>query len=459
MALIFIVRDDGIQVYKEGNWDPPFGICLVGDLFSCIMVGIAMTIAVAALMYTFWSVDKDRERHYLYPLFQFQIMGVNGCFLTGDLFNLFVFFEIMLIASYALISLGGQKQQLEATVKYMALNLIASTIMVGTVLLLYRFVGTLNMADIAQRVWDSPDQGMITPIAMMFLVVFGMKGALFGLWFWMPGTYTVIPAGLSAYFGGILTKVGVYCLFRMFTLIFIYDTGYTHAIILGLAALTMLVGVLGAAAQNNYRTILTYHISSQVGYMIMGLGIFTPAAVAGGIFYIVHHILVKSALFLSGGVAERITGSQHIKSMAGLATRYPVVAVLFLIAALSLSGFPPLSGFTAKLLLIKAGFEDGGWLNYTVVGVSLLVSLLTLYSMSKIWQYAYWGKRKEEIADEANTSYKILLVPIAFLVGLCIFMGLWAEPFIDIFTEAANQLMDPQVYIDAVNPQQIISGN
>ena len=459
IALLFIVRGDGIQVYKQGNWDPPFGICLVADLFSSAMIVIAMTIAVAALAFTFWSIDKQREKHYLYPLFQFQLMGVNGCFLTGDLFNLFVFFEIMLIASYALISLGGEKRQLEAAVKYMAINLVGSTIMVGTVVMLYGLVGTLNMADIAQRIASSPQQGTITPIAMIFLIVFGLKGALFGLWFWMPGTYSVIPAGISAYFGGILTKVGVYCLFRVFTLMFVYDTGYTHTIILVLAGLTMLVGVLGAAAQNNYRSILTYHISSQVGYMIMGLGIFTTASVAAGMFYIVHHILVKSALFLTSGVAEKITGSQHIKSMGGLASRYPAMAVLFLVAALSLSGFPPLSGFTAKLLLIKAGFEAGGWLNYTIIAVSLLVSFFTLYSMSKIWQAAYWGKKASDKPDETNFSYKALLVPIAFLVGLCIFMGLYAEPFINFFSDAANQMMDPTVYINAVDPQSELLPN
>ncbi|MFC1994586.1 proton-conducting transporter membrane subunit [Chloroflexota bacterium] len=446
LYLLAVVWQNGIQVYKQGDWVPPFGITLVADLLSCIMVGIAMTIATAAIFYLLYSVDEERERFFLYPLFQVQLMGVNGCFLTGDIFNLFVFFEVMLIASYALVALGGQTKQIEATVKYMVINLISSTGLVCAVGLLYGLVGTLNMADIAQRVAVAPDQGLLTPVAMLFLFVFGLKAALFALWFWMPGTYTVIPAGLAAYFGGILTKVGVYGILRVFTLIFNYDPGYTHTIILVLAGLTMFFGVLGAAAQDKYRTILTYHISSQVGYMIMGVGIFTVASVAGTIYYIVHHILVKSALFLSGGVAERLTGRQGVSEMGGLASRSPLAGVLFLIAALSLAGFPPLSGFFAKLLLIKAGLEAGGNLNYTIVAVSLLVSVLTLYSMAKIWQSAYWGKP----VHTRRVSYRGMLPSIGLLVALCIVMGLYATPFMQVSTTAAEQLMNPQIYIDAV---------
>lgn len=446
LYLLAKVWDDGIQVYRQGDWTAPFGITLVADLFSCIMVAISMTIATAVIFYLFCCIDKTRERYFLYPLFQFQLMGVNGCFLTGDIFNLFVFFEIMLIASYALVSLGGEKKQLEATVKYMVINLLASTMMVGAIGLLYGFVGTLNMADIAQKVSQAPNQDMLTPIAILFMLVFGVKASLFALWFWMPGTYTVIPAGIAAYFGGILTKVGVYSLMRVFTLIFTYDPGYTHEIILVMAGLTMFFGVLGAAAQDHYRTILTYHISSQVGYMIMGLGIFTVASIAASLFYIVHHILVKSALFLSAGVAEKLTGKQRVSEMGGLLTRFPFPAMLFIIAALSLAGFPPLSGFFAKLLLVRAGFEAGGTINYTVIAVSLLVSVLTLYSMTKIWQAAYWGKP----VDTLRVSYKGMLPSIGLLVALCIFMGLNAAAFIRVFDAAAEQMMNPQIYINAV---------
>jgi len=465
ITLLLIVRSDGIQVCHQGNWgvrdgfwDIPIGITLVADLFSCIMVCIAMTLAVAALFYSFCGVDEERQRFYFYPLFLFQIVGINGAFLTGDIFNLFVFFEVMLIASYALISLGGERRQLEATVKYMTINLLASTLLVGTIAMLYGQLGTLNMADMALRIGEAPDQGMITPIAVLLIMVFGIKAALFGLWFWMPGTYSVIPAAVAGFFGGVMAEVGVYCIFRVCTLMFVSDDGDGLAmfsplgtILLVAAGLTMFIGVLGAAAQTNFRGILTYHISSQVGYLILGLGIFTAASISAAIFYTIHYTLCKSSLFLSAGVAEKLTGRNDIREMGGLVS-HPWVAVLFLIGILSLSGLPPLSGFWAKFLLIKAGFEmafDGNdVLVYVIVGVALVTSLLTLYSMTKIWQKAYWGKPHHK--HVANVSYKAMLPSIAFLVIIGVVMGLGAEPFMDLCTEAADQLMDRQQYITAV---------
>lgn len=465
IAILLIVRRDGIQVCHQGDWGAgagdwaiPIGITLVADLFSCIMVCIAMTLAVAVLFYSFRSIDKERQRFYFYPLFMFQLMGINGCFLTGDIFNLFVFFEVMLIASYALISLGGERRQMEATVKYMVMNLLASTLLVGTVALLYGQLGTLNMADLAQRITEAPDQGMITPIAILLIAVFGVKAALFGLWFWMPGTYSVIPAAVAAFFGGIMAEVGVYCIFRVCTLMFVNDSGGTPTmfsplgtIILVAAGLTMFIGVLGAAAQTNFRGILTYHISSQVGYLILGLGIFTVASVAGAIFYTIHYTLCKSSLFLCAGVAERITGRKDIREMGGLVS-HPFTALLFMIGILSLAGLPPLSGFWAKFLLVKAGFEEAFANNdvliYVMVGVALVTSLLTLYSMTKIWQKAYWGEPKHKRVP--GVSYKTMVPSIAFLVIIGVVIGLGAEPFMDLCTEAADQLMDRQQYMTAV---------
>ena len=446
LTLLMVVWNDGIQVYRQGDWPPPFGIVLVADLLGAGMVSIAMTIAAASILYSVASLDRDRERYFFHPLFHFLLMGVNGIVLTGDIFNLFVFFEVMLISSYGLVALGGTAKQLEATIKYVSINLVSSTLLVGAVGLLYGLMGTLNMADLSQKVGNSADQSIITPIAMVFLIVFGMKAALFALWFWMPGTYTVVPAGISAYFGGILTKIGVYGILRVFTLIFIYDPGYTHTIILGLAALTMFFGVLGAAAQHEYRTILTWHISSQVGYMIMGVGIFTLTGIAGSIFYIMNNIVVKASLFLSAGIAERLTGSLDIFRMGGLLGRAPVAAFLFIAAALALAGFPPFSGFWGKFFLVRAGIEDGGWLNFLVVGVALVTSFLTLYSMIKIWQNTYWGPP----VQRATASVWGMVIPTAMLVGLTIFMGVYPQLLSDFSMETARQLIDPQIYVQAV---------
>ena len=449
LSLLVVVHNEGIQVYKQGDWPPPFGITLVADLLSAGMLAVTMTVGAVAILYSLTTLDRERERFHFHPLFHFLLMGVNGTLLTGDIFNLFVFFEVMLIASYGLVALGGAAPQLEATIKYASINLVGTTLLVGAVGLIYGLLGTLNMADLSRLVAESPNQGLLTPIAMVFLIVFGIKAAVFALWFWMPGTYTVVPPGLSAYFGGVLTKVGVYTILRVFTLIFIHDPPMTHTIILLLAAPTMLIGVLGAAAQYQYRTILTWHISSQVGYMIMGVGFFTVAGIAGAIFFTFHNVLVKSTLFLTGGFGERASGSLDIRKMGGLLTLYPVPAFLFIIAALSLAGVPPLSGFWGKVLLIKAGIEAGGWLNFLVVGISLIVSLLTLYSMIKIWQYAYW--RAPVTHPRVSTGFTWgTALPIAILVALILFVGVYPKFLMDFSIAAAEQLMTPSVYIEAV---------
>lgn len=446
IVLFINVWQDGIVVYKYGDWLPPFGITLVADLWSSGLLCIAMMVALASLTYSIASLDALRERSFFHSLFQFLLVGVNGVFLTGDIFNLFVFFEVMLISSYGLVALGGTAGQLEATVKYVTINLIGSTLLVGVIGLLYGVVGTLNMADIAQKVDAVGSNSVITLLSLVFLIVFGLKAAVFGLWFWMPGTYTVVPAGLSAYLGGMLTKIGVYGILRVFTLIFVQDVSFTHNIILILACLTMFFGVLGAAAQHEYRTILTWHISSQVGYMIMGVGLYSVAGIAGTVFYVMNNILVKASLFLSSGIAERLTRTLDIYSMGGLLKKSPFAAFLFLVAALALAGVPPFSGFWGKLLLVKAGLESGGLLDWIAVATALVTSFFTLYSMMKIWQNAYW--RTPQVVE--GLPVKLLFPPTILLVAVTLVMGLWPALLYDYAYVTAQQLMDPWQYIDAV---------
>ena len=298
VALLWHVRTEGILVSMMGNWPPPFGIALVADLLSAIMVVLSATMGLTVLLYSFGDIDRRREQGGYYPLFHLLLMGINGSFLTGDLFNLFVFFEVMLIASYVLLSLGGEPGQLQESFKYLVLNLLASTVFVASVGILYAVTGTLNMADLALKIEHTEQSGLMTALSMLFLFVFGVKAAIFPLFFWLPDAYPEPPTAVSAIFGGLLTKVGVYALIRTFTLLFVQDTAFTHSLILVLAALTMIVGVLGAIVQNHFKRILSYHIISQIGYMILGLGLYTPLALAGAIFYIIHHITVKTALFL-----------------------------------------------------------------------------------------------------------------------------------------------------------------
>jgi len=439
------VHADGIVVSMMGHWPPPFGIALVADLLSAIMVVQSAIIGLAVHIYALGNVDTARQHWGYYALVQFLLMGINGSFLTGDLFNLFVFFEVMLIASYVLLALGGEPGQLQESFKYLVLNLLASTIFVASVGILYGVTGTLNMADLAQKMTHTERSGLITALAMLFLFVFGVKAAIFPLFFWLPDAYPEPPTAVSALFAGLLTKVGVYTLLRTFTLLFTQDTAFTHSLILILAAFTMIVGVLGAIVQNSFKRILSFHIISQIGYMILGLGLFTPLALAGSMFYIIHHIVVKTALFLISGVTQRITGSDHLKDMGGLLTHYPWLSALFLLAALSLAGMPPLSGFFAKLALLMAGVQEE---RYGYVAVALLGSFLTLVSMTKIYVYVFWGEATPK--SDGTVPHWDLLGPAAFLVLLTVLLGLVGEPVFRLTQQAAAQLLAPQQYIEAV---------
>jgi len=272
-------------------------------------------------------------------------------------------------------------------------------------------VGTLNMADLARHLKTVTPPGLVTTVAILFFLAFGIKAAVFPLFFWLPASYHTPPVPVSAIFAGLLTKVGVYALIRVFTLLFVQETATTHTLILIIAGLTMVTGVLGAVAQNEFRRILSFHIVSQIGYMIMGLGIFSPLGLTGSIFYIIHHIIVKTNLFLVSGVAYRLKGTYELKKLGGLYRYSPGLAILFLIPALSLAGMPPLSGFWAKFILLKAGFETE---NYLIVVVALLVSLLTLYSMTKIWTEVFW---KEAPPPPATSPCRIPFTPTAWHPG------------------------------------------
>lgn len=455
LALLDSIWRNGIQAAQIGGWPAPFGITLVADLFSAIMIVMAGLIGLAVAVYSLASMDPQRESYGYYPLLHILLMGVCGAFLTGDIFNLYVWFEVMLVTSFVLLALGGEPAQLEGAVKYVTLNLTSSALFLAAVGILYGLVGTLNMADLARQLSQTAQPGLVTALAMLFLIAFGIKAAAFPFFFWLPASYHTPPVAVSAVFAGLLTKVGVYALIRVFTLLFVIDVGFTHTLILVVACLTMVTGVLGAIAQNHFRRILSFHIISQIGYMIMGLGLFTPLALTGSIFYIMHHIIVKTNLFLISGVTQRLQGSDHLKQLGGLYVAFPGLAVLFLVPALSLAGIPPLSGFWAKLTLIQAGLATE---QYLVVAAALGVSLLTLFSMTKIWGEVFW--KSAPMRFEANSEgsdiathgrpQMAMLLPIATLALLTLIIGLTAEPLFALAMQAAEQLLNPAGYIQAV---------
>lgn len=446
IAGLFTILQDGIVVLRMGDWAPPYGIILVADALSMTMVVLTSTIALAVVVYSRRSVEQDYQEHYYYPLFFILLMGVNGAFLTGDLFNLFVFFEILLIASFALLALGSKPGQLRETVKYVVLNLIASTFFLVGLSILYNTLGTLNMADLAYRIQTAPTDldPTLTVLAIVFLFVFGTKAAIFPLYFWLPGPYFQPAAGLSAFFGGILTKVGVYAIFRTFTLIFRHNPAFTHELLLVLAALSLLLGVFGALSQLDMKRILSYHIISQIGYLILGIGLFTPQALAGTLFYMVPYVLAKSALFLIAGLVQEATGSTRLKAIGGLQSHSTVLSVLFLLAALSLAGIPPLAGFFSKFLVLQAGMTEA---RYGYVAIGLLGGLLTLASMLKIWNGVFWG---EEYGERRPVTLRPLLPGVVLLVGCIVGIGLFPGVLYSVAELAAAQTFDPGVYIRAV---------
>ncbi|MCC1491838.1 Na+/H+ antiporter subunit D [Cognatishimia sp. F0-27] len=451
VVLMAETLDRGVIAAQMGGWGAPFGITLVADYLGAVMVVITAITALAVAVYALADIDERKEYLGYHALFNVLIGGVVGAFITGDLFNLYVWFEVMLISSFGLLVLGGSKEQIDGGVKYVTLNLVSTILFLSGVGLLYGMTGTLNMADLARTVPTLENQGLVTVVAMMFMIAFGVKAAVFPLFFWLPAAYHTPAFSVSAVFAGLLTKVGVYALMRMFTLVFNGDTEFTHTILLWVAALTMITGVLGAAAQNDIRKILSFHIVSQIGYMIMGLALFTPLAIAGAVFYLVHHIVVKANLFLIAGVAQRAAGSTDLARIGGLYTSAPILAILFLIPAFSLAGFPPLSGFWAKYVLVAAALDAEGWI---IAAVALVVGLLTIYSMTKIWAEAFWKAHPDGLEP---TLYRIgqparnhLLWPIAGLATLTIIIGFYPEPFIAFAETSAAQLLDPSGYIEAV---------
>jgi multicomponent Na+:H+ antiporter subunit D len=455
ILLLRLVWNDGIQTVQIGNWPAPFGITIVADMFSAIMVLMTGITAFVMAIYSIASVDKRRKQFGYYSLVNTLYMGVCGAFITGDIFNMYVWFEVMLISSFVLLTLGGETRQIEGTFKYVTLNLISSAFFLVGIGFLYGMTGTLNMADVAVKLTFYENQGLITVVAMLFLIAFGIKAAVFPLFFWLPASYHTPPIAVTAIFAGLLSKVGVYSLIRIFTLIFNNSIGYTHTLLMVIAGFTMLVGVLGAASQYEMRRLLSLHIISQIGYMVMGLAIYTPLAIAGAILHILHNMIVKTNLFMVSGVINKLRGSYNLKVLGGINNTYPLLGTLFMLPALSLAGLPPLSGFWSKLMLIKAGFEAQ---QYLIIAISLVVSLLTLFSMTKIWNLAFWkdeppcntarpGKPEASLFSFPNF---FLVVPVLLLIAATIAIGFFPEPFFKAVHRAAEELMNPQMYINTV---------
>jgi len=445
LVLVNQVSNNGIQVLHVGGWKAPYGIPLVADMLAAILVTVASIITFVCLLYAFHSIGEERKKYYVYPLILILLCGVNGSFLTGDIFNLFVFFEVMLLSSYVLLSLGGGRIQLRETMKYIVINIISSSLFVIAIAYLYSITGTLNIAHIAQRVAESGQDALTTTVALLLMMVFGLKAGLF-LFYWLPGSYSAPPAPITALFAALLTKVGIYGIIRMFTVIFHHQPQITHNLLIWLAALTMILGAIGAIAYWRIKQILAYNVIVSVGFILFGVGVATEASLSGAIYYLVHDMIAKALIFILGGAIISIAGTDKLREISGLIRFRPLLGWLFFLAALALAGVPPLSGFVGKVMILRGAVNEQ---YYVMAALGLLSSLLVMYSVMKVFIHSFWGETLLSEGEEKSTG-KGALVPCLVLAALVIGLGLGAENVLTYIHQAVEPLVNPQLYVDAV---------
>jgi multicomponent Na+:H+ antiporter subunit D len=402
VVLLFIADADGAAALSVGGWRIPLGIVLVVDRLSALMLVVAATVALGVLVFAVGqgAADGDEETpiSIFHPTFLVLIAGVANAFLAGDLFNLYVGFEILLTASYVLLTLGGSAPRIRAGITYIVVSLLSSLIFLAAIALVYASTGTVNMAQLAGRLGDLPD-GTQLLLQSMLLIAFCIKAAVFPLSAWLPDSYPTAPAPVTAVFAGLLTKVGVYAVIRTQTLLF-PGNGFDQ-ILMWAALATMLIGILGAVAQTDIRRILSFTLVSHIGYMVFGIALATSAGLAGAIFYVVHHIAIQTTLFLVAGLVERQGGSTSMDRLGGLAKASPLLAVLYFVPAMNLAGIPPFSGFIGKLGLLEAGVADGTWLPIVLVAGGAVTSLLTLVAIARVWGRAFWRPPAQAPADDS----------------------------------------------------------
>ncbi len=454
IALFVYTRQEGIVAMQAGNWPAPFGITFVCDTLSAVLVLLTSIAGLAVSIYSTVAIRRVRLKFGYFPVFHILLVGLNGAFLTGDLFNLYVWFEVIIISSFVLITLGGERKQLEGAMKYFTLNMLASIIFLTAIAVIYGLTGTLNLADISLRIAEIENRFLIEVAAMLFFVAFGIKSAVFPLYFWLPASYHTPPDAISAIFAGLLTKVGVYAYIRVFTLVFPGDA-FVREVLVVAGIITIISGALGALIQNNLRKTFSYLIVSHIGFMIAGLGLGTKLAFVGMSFYLIHDIVVKTNLFLITGLLFRMTGSVSLRDIGGLYSKHPWITLLMAIPLFSLVGIPPLSGFWPKISLFAASFETS---SYWVLGALIVGSFLTLVIVAKVWAAVVW-KEPVQLSNLGNIALydsiarrrrALYLMPIVLLSLTSLYIGLGAEHIQLISESIASELKHPERYIEVV---------
>lgn len=473
--LLFLADEHGTTAVQVGGWDSPIGITLVVDRLSALMLVVSSIVLLAVMAYAIGQGisdgSDDQPVSIFLPTYLALAAGISNAFLAGDLFNLFVGFEVLLAASFVLLTIGASADRVRAGVSYVMVSVTSSLIFLIGIALAYSATGTLNLADMALRMDDVP-AGTRTAIFAVLLVAFGIKAAVFPLSAWLPDSYPTAPAPVTAVFAGLLTKVGVYAIMRAHTLLF--PQGALDSVLLIAGLLTMIIGILGAIAQSDIKRLLSFTLVSHIGYMVFGIALSTMSGLSGAIFYVAHHILVQTTLFLVVGLIERQAGSASLRRLGGLAAASPVLAVVFLIPALNLGGIPPFSGFIGKVALLQAGTADASVLAWILVAGGTVTSLLTLYVVARVWTKAFWraradapeggladvspsalldeSSRETTFADRADVGRipPMMLIPTVALVAVGLALTVFAGPLIKISDRAANDLRDRSIYIHAV---------
>ena len=446
-AILYEVANNGSVALRVGDWPRELGIVLVADLFAALVLPIALAIIFVVELFaigqrrTAWGANPELAG----PLLLVLTSGVSLAILTGDLFTLFVAFELILVSSYVLLTHQGRRGQVRSGMTYVVMNLFASALFLFGLAIIYGATGTVNLALLAERIPELSD-GTRLGIGAWFFIVFGTKAAMFPLFSWLPDSYPTAPTTITAVFAGLLTKIGIYSMIRFHTITGMDELGPAMLIIAGV---TMIVGAFGALAQSNVKRILSFHVISQIGYMLMGLGLFTAAGTAGAILFLIHHMPVKTVLFLVGGLIENHQGTSTLDRSGGMALKRPIIAVLFAIPALSLAGLPPFSGFVAKLGVISAGIDADQTL---IVIVALVAGALTLLSMTKIWIGVFWGEAtKASAGPPANPSSRanrnLMIGATSLAVAGTLAISAMAGGLYDLADRAAADLRDQSTYI------------
>ncbi len=482
-AATLLYRADryGPQSVSIAGWTSDIGISLVADRLSALLLLISTVVTLCVLLYSFGQgiveFGRNTPLSVFHPTYLVLSAGVSNAFLSADLFNLFVGFEVLLAASYVLITLGGTEARIRAGTVYVIVSFVSSVFFLIAIACVYAATGTVNFAELSRRLPDLPE-GTQLVLQLMLLVTFAIKAAIFPLSFWLPDSYPTAPAPVTAVFAGLLTKVGIYAIVRTQTLLF--PETDLRSVLLWASILTMLVGILGAIAQSDIKRVLSFTLVSHIGYMLFGIAIASQLALSGAIFYIVHHITVQTVLFLVAGLVEWRAGTTNLDRLGGLARSAPILSVIFFVPAMNLAGIPPFSGFLGKVALGKAGIAAGDWLAVLGVGASIAASLLTLYAVAKVWNRAFWQPVDPDVAvdsgedwahgplhghdqvstgTQVSTMWKVseldrlprgMALPTVALVLVTVTLTLAAGPLFEITDRAAAELMLRTPYVQAV---------